>query len=290
MAGRYVGLLKLVAVIALVADLQRVLERCQEVRTGHGPGLHGVAVGRDSDDIAGSHIARRDAAADAARVFDGKVRARQVKIGAADHMSDGLGLGGVALLAGAEIGGAHHLPAVRARCVLAVEIIGRARAEHLARCGAKGIVERLDLVVVDLIKDALIGGALVGIGQKNVYILGGIELLVAFACVYCHRVIVGAFSALGVVLVGDGKQSHFGKGAARLDNVDCLAVGSRHLLVKVDVLVACDKGIDATEPRGKGLGVERVRDTNNNIAALLAQLLCLGIDGVCGTREVGARD
>ena len=72
--------------------------------------------------------------------------------------------------------------------------------------------------------------------------------------------------------------------------MDCLAVGSRHLLVKVDVLVACDKGIDATESRGKGLGVERVRDTDNNIAALLAQLLCLGIDGVRGTREVGARD
>lgn len=170
-------------------------------------------------------------AADAARVLDGKVRARQVKIGAADHMSDGLGLGGVALLAGAEIGGAHHLPAVRARCVLAVEIIGRARAEHLARCGAKGIVERLDLVVVDLIKDALISGALVGVGQKNVYVLGGIELLVAFACVYRHRVIVGRLGAIRVVLVRNGKQPHLGKGAARLDDADRLAVSPRHVFV-----------------------------------------------------------
>lgn len=41
---------------------------------------HGVAVGRDGDDVAGGHVARRDAAADAARVLDGKVCARQVKM------------------------------------------------------------------------------------------------------------------------------------------------------------------------------------------------------------------
>ena len=178
---------------------------------------------------------------------------------------------------------------MRACGVLAVEIVGGGCAEHLVRFVFKGLVERLDLVA-DGFKVALVVGALVGVCQKVVDVLGGVELLIAAVCRDRDRVIVGAFGALGVVLVGDGKQPHLGKGAACLDNVDRLAVGSRHLLVKVDVLVACDKGIDATESRGKGLGVERVRDTRNNIAALLAQLLCLGIDGVHGTRERRTRD
>ena len=156
---------------------------------------------------------------------------------------------------------------MRACGVLAVEIVGGGCAEHLVRFVFKVLVERLDLVA-DGFKAALVVGALVGV---------------------CH-VIVGRLGAIRVVFVRNGKQPHLGKGAACLDNVDRLAVGSRHLLVKVDVLVACDKDIDATEPRGKGLCVERVRDTHNNIAALLAQLLCLGIDGVRGTREAGARD
>ena len=68
---------------------------------------------------------------------------------------------------------------------------------------------------------------------------------------------------------------------AGLDNADRLAVGTRHVFVQVDVLVACDKGIDAVELRGKGLGVERVRDADNDVASLnLAQSLCLGIDSV----------
>ena len=266
-----------------------MLERCEEVRAGHGPGLHSVAVGRDGDDVAGGHVARRDAAADAASVFDSEVRARQGKIGAANHVADGLGLGGVALLAGAEIGGAHHFPTMRACGVLAVEIVGGGCAEHLVRFVFKVLVERLDLVA-DGFKAALVVGALVGVCQKVVDVLGGVELLVAAVCRDRDRVIVGRLGAIRVVFVRNGKQPHLGKGAACLDNVDRLAVGSRHLLVKVDVLVACDKGIDATEPRGKGLCVERVRDTHNNIAALLAQLLCLGIDGVRGTREAGARD
>ena len=178
---------------------------------------------------------------------------------------------------------------MRACGVLAAEIVGGGCAEHLVRFVFKVLVERLDLVA-DGLKAALVVGALVGVCQKVVDVLGGVELLVAAVCRDRDRVIVGRLGAIGVVLVRNGKQSHLGKGTARLDNVDCLAVGSRHLLVKVDVLVACDKGIDATESRGKGLGVERVRDTHNNIAALLAQLLCLGIDGVRGTREAGARD
>ena len=178
---------------------------------------------------------------------------------------------------------------MRACGVLAVEIVGGGCAEHLVRFVFKVLVERLDLVA-DGFKAALVVGALVGVCQKVVDVLGGVELLVATVCRDRDRVIVGRLGVIRVVLVRNGKQPHLGKGAACLDNVDRLAVGSRHLLVKVDVLVACDKGIDATESRGKGLGVERVRDTHNNIAALLAQLLCLGIDGVRGTREAGARD
>ena len=57
------------------------------------------------------------------------------------------------------------------------------------------------------------------------------------------------------------------------------------------MLVACDQGIDAVELCGKGLGVERMRDTNDNVAALiLAQSLGLGIDGVRRTRERRALD
>ena len=143
---------------------------------------------------------------------------------------------------------------------------------------------------MDLVKDALIGGTLVRVGQKAIHILGGIEFLVAFACVYRHRVVIGCLGALGVVLVRNGKQSHLGKGTAGLDDADQLAVGTRHVFVQVDVLVSCDKGIDAVELRGKGLGVERVRDADNDVTALnLAQSLCLGIDGAGGAREAGAR-
>ena len=168
MAGCDVGLLFLVTVIAFVANFQRVLERCEEVRAGHGPGLQGVAVGRDGDDVAGGHVSRRDAAADAASVFDSEVRARQGKIGAANHVADGLGLGGVARVAGAEIGGAHHFPTMRAYGVLAVKIVGDGCAKHLVRFDFKGVVEWLDLVVANLIELTLVEGPLVGVCQKVV--------------------------------------------------------------------------------------------------------------------------
>jgi len=57
------------------------------------------------------------------------------------------------------------------------------------------------------------------------------------------------------------------------------------------VLVARDQGIDAIELCGKGLGVERVRDADDNVTALvLAQSLGLGVDGVRRARERRARD
>ena len=227
MAGCDVGLLKFVAVIAFVANFQRVLKRCEEVRAGHGPGLQGVAVGRDGDDVAGGHVSRRDAAADAASVLNSKVRARQGKIGAANHVADGLGLGGIAFLAGTQIGGAHHLPAMRTRGVLAVEIVGGGCAEHLVRFAFKGIVEWLDFVVANLVKDVLV----VRVCQKVVDVLGGVELLVAVACGDRHHVVVGGFGTPGVVLIGNGKQTNLGKGAACLDDADRLAVGPRHVFV-----------------------------------------------------------
>lgn len=55
--------------------------------------------------------------------------------------------------------------------------------------------------------------------------------------------------------------------------------------------MARDQCIDPNELCSKGLGVERVRDTDDNVAALrLAQSLGLGIDGVRGTRERRTRD
>ena len=145
-------------------------------------------------------------------------------------MADGLGLGGVALLAGAEIGGAHHFPTMRACGVLAVEIVGGGCAEHLVRFVFKGLVERLDLVA-DGFKAALVVGALVGVCQKVVDVLGGVELLVTAVCRDRDRVIVGRLGAIRVVLVRNGKQPHLGKGAARLDDADRLAVSPRHVFV-----------------------------------------------------------
>ena len=52
------------------------------------------------------------------------------------------------------------------------------------------------------------------------------------------------------------------------------------------MLVARDQCIDPNELCSKGLGVERVRDADDNVSALiLAQSLSLGIDGGCRIRE-----
>ena len=142
-------------------------------------------------------------------------------------MSDGLGFSGVACFAGAEIGSAHHLPAMCTRRVLAIEIVGGGCAEYLVRFDFKGVVERLDFVVADLIKDVLV----VGVCQKVVDVLDGVECLSAVACGDRHYVVVGAFGTLGVALIGNGKQTNLGKGAARLDDADRLAIGPRYVLV-----------------------------------------------------------
>lgn len=169
-------------------------------------------------------------AADAARVFDGKVCPRQGKIGAADNMPDGLGFSGVVCFAGTEIGSAYHLPAMCARGVLAIEIIGKARAEYFARCGVKGIVEWLDFVA-DLIELVLVEGTLVWVRQEVVHALGGIERLRALICGHRHRIVGSVLGTLGVVLVWNRKQANLGKGAARLDDADRLAVSPRHVFV-----------------------------------------------------------
>lgn len=55
--------------------------------------------------------------------------------------------------------------------------------------------------------------------------------------------------------------------------------------------MARDQCIDPNELCSKGLGVERVRDADDNVAALiLAQSLGLGIDGDCRIRERRAPD
>ena len=146
-------------------------------------------------------------------------------------MSDGLGFSSVALLAGAEIGGAHHLPAMCARRVLAIEIVGGGCAEYLVRFDFKSVVEWLDPVVADLIELALVEGTLVWVRQKVVHALGGIERLRALICGHRHDVVAGILGTLGVVLVGNGKQTNLVKGAARLDDADRLAIGPRHVLV-----------------------------------------------------------
>ena len=81
--------------------------------------------------------------------------------------------------------------------------------------------------MADLIKDVLV----IRVCQKVVDVLGGVERLGAAACGDRHYVVVGGFGTLGVVLIGDGKQTNLGKGAARLDDADRLAIGPRYVLV-----------------------------------------------------------
>lgn len=132
-------------------------------------------------------------------------------------MPDGLSLSGVARFAGTQIGGAHHLPAMRTRGILAVEIVSGGCAEHLVRFAFKGVIEWLDFVA-NLVELTLVEGALVGVCQKVVHVLGGVERLGAVACGDRHYVVVGGFGTLGVVLIGNGKQTNLGKGTARLDD------------------------------------------------------------------------
>ena len=55
--------------------------------------------------------------------------------------------------------------------------------------------------------------------------------------------------------------------------------------------MARDQCIDPNELCGKGFGVEGVRDTDDNVAALcFAQSPGLGIDGGCRIRERRAQD
>ena len=120
---------------------------------------------------------------------------------------------------------------MRTRGVFAVEIVSGGCAEHLVRFAFKGIVEWLDYVVANLIELVLVEGALVGVGQKVVHALGGVERLDALVCRHRRRIVDSVLGAPGVVLVRNGEQSHLGKGAARLDDADRLAVGPRHVFV-----------------------------------------------------------